>query len=448
MGSRILLFTIVLLLTTLHSKYLFADAATAQHFLNNLGYNAGTVDGIWGPKSLSAIKRFYQEIGSKYDGKLDKNEISDLRDSISKVSLPTSTDIRSQDVCRGIETGLAEKAWTGIRNLNIQKHQQYENIGISITADLFGDGSLETISRMHSYKTPRPTYKNAVFYSTNKRKRLSQQTGLFFNNQQPTTKEVRKITSGDLNGDGIIDIVFFDYGEHDGDLHDGKILTLISTKNDYNWYTLKTPGELRIHTGTLIDIDGDKDLDIVFGASSKNNKEQRSIFALENDGNANFKRTKSPGVGSRLGWSWISFNASDIDGDGHHDLIMEYRKWKSKAYGTRIMWGSKNSIFDKINITDIRSRQVSSQDILMDSIPVKNGDTTDIYATYAENNYQAGTKLMRYSFSGRELISAEKIISSKFRTSPWINTIYPCKSGYKVFTMRKSNFDVKSHLAN
>ena len=35
----------------------------------------------------------------------------------------------------------------------------------------------------------------------------------------------------------------------------------------------------------------------------------------------------------------------------------------------------------------------------MDTIVVRDGASTHIYATYAENNYQAGTKFMKYSFN-------------------------------------------------
>ena len=41
---------------------------TLQRFLNNMGYNAGTVDGVWGKNSKAALKRFQSKIGTSQDG--------------------------------------------------------------------------------------------------------------------------------------------------------------------------------------------------------------------------------------------------------------------------------------------------------------------------------------------------------------------------------------------
>ena len=53
----------------------------AQTLLNQLGYKAGAADGIWGSKTKSAIKKFYLDQGSKFDGVLDKNELLDLENA-------------------------------------------------------------------------------------------------------------------------------------------------------------------------------------------------------------------------------------------------------------------------------------------------------------------------------------------------------------------------------
>ena len=423
------------------------DIYQAQRLLNSLGLNAGSVDGIWGSRSLAALNKFYRDRGLKFDGQLDTNEINDLLGTVKIRSISTSTDLRYAKVCEGIDTGKADKMFSVIRSLKQpEKHYQYENIGISIIADLYSDGILNGVTRFHSYKTPRPLRKNIQFFSPIKKQMRSISEGMFFANEQPLTKEIRKITQGDLNADGIVDLVFFDYGEHDGSLHDGQVIILMSIKNNYEWKILDVPSDLRIHTGVLIDVDGDKDLDIVYGASSKNGKYKNTIFGLKNDGFGAFTKFDTPNVNSRIGWSWISFNASDIDNDGYHDLIMEFRKWKSGVYGTRILWGSEAGVFSRMSKTDIKSRIVKQRDILMDAVVVPDGTTSHIYATYAEDDYQAGTKFVKFSFKGRKLVSESLITSNVFKTSNWINTIYPCESGYKVFTFRKSNFDMSDHI--
>ena len=65
----------------------FASAGTidnAQRMLNLLGYNAGLVDGAYGGKTRAALERFYAQSGSKFDGNLDANEISDLRKALQE----------------------------------------------------------------------------------------------------------------------------------------------------------------------------------------------------------------------------------------------------------------------------------------------------------------------------------------------------------------------------
>ena len=49
-----------------------------QILLNQLGYQAGAADGIWGNKTKSAIRKFYIHQGSEFDGVLDQNELLDL----------------------------------------------------------------------------------------------------------------------------------------------------------------------------------------------------------------------------------------------------------------------------------------------------------------------------------------------------------------------------------
>ena len=56
----------------------------AQRMLNQLGYNAGPVDGAYGRKTKAALEKFYASMGKNFDGKLDANEIADLESATSK----------------------------------------------------------------------------------------------------------------------------------------------------------------------------------------------------------------------------------------------------------------------------------------------------------------------------------------------------------------------------
>ena len=435
-------------------KLRLAERKQLQFGLKRLGYYNGTIDGLYGPMSQNAVRNYARDkkLVDGYPNSLLTALITEPGigkfENVKLRLLPTSTDLRYAMVCEGIDTGKTDKMFSVIRNLKQPgKHYSYENIGISIIADLYSDGILNGVTRFHSYKTPRPLRKNIQFFSPIKKQMLSRSEGMLFANEQPATKEIRKLSQGDLNADGVVDLVFFDYGEHDGDLHDGQIIVLMSVEGNYAWQVLDIPSDLRIHTGVLIDVDGDRDLDIVYGASSRNGKYKNTIFGLKNDGLGAFKKFNTPKADSRNGWSWVSFNASDIDNDGHHDLIMEFRKWKSRDHGTRILWGSDAGVFSRIDRTDIKSRIVKPRDILMDSIVVRDGASTHIYATYVANNYQAGTKFMKYSFKERNFVSEKLIVEpSEFRTQEWLNTIYPCVTGHKVFTFSKSDYDLSSRF--
>ena len=71
--------------------------SSAQRMLNQLGYNAGAVDGSYGGKTRTALEKFYADNGSSYDGKLDANEVADLRSSISARGLNNIAEIAVTD---------------------------------------------------------------------------------------------------------------------------------------------------------------------------------------------------------------------------------------------------------------------------------------------------------------------------------------------------------------
>ena len=50
----------------------------AQQALNDRGYGAGSIDGVWGPETANAVVRFQQAQGLPQSGALDAPTLSAL----------------------------------------------------------------------------------------------------------------------------------------------------------------------------------------------------------------------------------------------------------------------------------------------------------------------------------------------------------------------------------
>ena len=82
--KKLLSIFITLILLIPHA--VFADSvAQSQRMLNQLGYSAGPVDGAYGGKTRRALEAFYAKSGGSYDGKLDTNEVIDLKNAVKEI---------------------------------------------------------------------------------------------------------------------------------------------------------------------------------------------------------------------------------------------------------------------------------------------------------------------------------------------------------------------------
>ena len=70
----------VFLFITLSSPVVSGTVETAQRYLNILGYDAGSADGLYGGKTKRALTAFFADRGFEYDGVLDAAEVSALLD--------------------------------------------------------------------------------------------------------------------------------------------------------------------------------------------------------------------------------------------------------------------------------------------------------------------------------------------------------------------------------
>ena len=82
MPSLKTIFTSLFSVIFLSASGVFADIKTAQTYLKQMGYNVGTVDGIYGKKTERALEEFYSTRSDFYDGTLDGNELKALQKAV------------------------------------------------------------------------------------------------------------------------------------------------------------------------------------------------------------------------------------------------------------------------------------------------------------------------------------------------------------------------------
>ena len=78
----------------------FADIKTAQMYLNQMGYNAGPTDGLWGNKTEEALELFLRDQNKKWDGTFDQKEFQVIEKAIlqTKPAKQVTTAITLHDV--------------------------------------------------------------------------------------------------------------------------------------------------------------------------------------------------------------------------------------------------------------------------------------------------------------------------------------------------------------
>ena len=88
-GRIVQIALIALLLILGSTSKLFANSASElQKMLNQLGYNAGMADGIYGKKTRRALEAFYIDRNVVFDGTLNQNVFDDLKIQITKNESP------------------------------------------------------------------------------------------------------------------------------------------------------------------------------------------------------------------------------------------------------------------------------------------------------------------------------------------------------------------------
>ena len=115
---------------------------SSQRMLNQLGYNAGPVDGAYGKKTRGALEKFYADNGSSYDGKLDANEVADLTKAMDAAGI--NLGVVHEDLSNIVLTNkpwvISQPAKTEVSNMG-----GWFQIAGYVQADMNGDGHLDTV---------------------------------------------------------------------------------------------------------------------------------------------------------------------------------------------------------------------------------------------------------------------------------------------------------------
>ena len=342
------IFVILPFIVVLSSPALANSVAQSQRMLNQLGYNAGHIDGAYGGKTRGALEKFYADNGSSYDGKLDANEITDLTSAMDVAGL----DLRVVHENLGIIVQnnsnkpyvIAQPMKTDVRQRN-----GWFQITATVQADMNNDGLPDTIyygsapfpeggmvswdlnnakqcgAGCNSIDTAPFEVRLTNSYSNKPGIDISQK---FINDDTPNQfrgKAVMNVLVADFNGDEINDLYMSDTGRRPG--NPGKNDPIYLSQPDGTWKEVSITnvtgtGVKRgqglvnfTHGGDVGDIDGDGDLDIVLPSNDwvGTNGE---VLCLMNDGAGQFKSKK---CGNQIGQSLA---LGDYDGDGDLDLYI------------------------------------------------------------------------------------------------------------------------------
>lgn len=336
----------------------------------------------------------------------------------------TSTYTESQYMCR-IATENGVKPKPGHLDMFRMDHA---NVGY---ADLYGDGNIEVIAGFSDemMDVSRKLSKEEVdeWYAGNKERSTKDTQYMFFSKDPnfvvpPETKFnlARNIIPSDLNGDGIDDLVFIQTGR-DYDFNSAPNWhndVMISGPNGYS--VSKLPGvNAWWHGGSIGDIDGDGDLDIIATPSRQN-----SVAAYINDGTGNFKFQHVIG---RYNHKYYNVTLWDIDKDGILDII---GSGNDKGPQTAIHWGVGNGKFEQKPF--VINKGATLDELSQDSVFADiNGDGVEEIISLVSIDSKGGVgawhgyRVIATEMNGRE-IKRRIVIDDVPQKSEWFAYITAC----------------------
>ena len=303
-----------------------------QDKLNQLGYNAGSVDGAYGETTRRALEEFYKDNGSVYDGELDSNEVNDLQSALENIGsycraqplhhLGSSAQSKVFDFSENfisITTSIPFFQRGTIGRLAIDTETYDTDPYIVAVGDINLDGISDLMVDYIETQTP-----PIILTGTSSGKFDTINLG-----EEATRRHIREGQFVDLNQDNYPDFVGFTTSDHVEYFERNGIYNLptgepdiILINNGGQEFDIITPPEGHQndvnHGGLLSDINGDGMVDII-SLTESTGKATYPILQLQNN---EFQLMDKP-LPQLVTDHWIEDGeAGDLNGDGIDDYVI------------------------------------------------------------------------------------------------------------------------------
>jgi len=344
---------IAVLLFSLMATVSAADpiTANAQRMLNQLGFDAGPVDGAYGGKTGRALEKFYESLELSFDGALGLAELDLLQTEIGKLqSNWQPSDINISDKYRydtfpgliKIDLLLVRRPWFG-----------YPDVP---AIDVTDDGHLDLVLQSDTAETgagnPEASANLAVLQYVPAWQEFDLITPIYSENTKHTAPTMKY---ADINQDGRTDIIVSSsFGDGYGNLSGGAYVYFNTGDGTFDSVQISKSGF--IHGLGVGDLDDDGDIDLIYWIQG-----EAEINCELNDGFGNFSRTnclKAPRIGGFATWK-----VADFDNDGFTDVAafgaiggprvsLEWgREVNNEFKNPVIFWGDGSATFSSSNAT-------------------------------------------------------------------------------------------------
>ena len=302
----------------------------SQYMLNQLGYAAGTEDGIKGKNTIEALTKYYADNNKVFDGTIDDNELIDLKTSVISLGIPKIEETKNKLKVHFFGNFISNqsklitdsnspyflpsdlfqrKNASEHREVFFINHMAFGNLNNDDRQDLLMSYEMEVCPNGYSLtsigvplcelKSDNDRYLNFTAFSVS----INERDETIINDFEHNTsmgRNCQRPVLADFNNDGIDDVYCpsaFGHTYKGKFFHGGADVVFIS--NEKGWKHVKEKGDFVdkktglyqgfSHGVTVNDIDHDGDLDVVTPHIKwENTKGGGKIYCHFNDGAGNF----------------------------------------------------------------------------------------------------------------------------------------------------------------